>query len=212
MIQKKYAWWLSYCSKRVLDFLVAICCLWFFGPLMAIIAALIRLDSKGSIFFRQSRIGLNGKPFRIWKFRTMVSDAEACFKEVEQLNESGDGLFKIKRDPRVTRIGYYLRRWSLDELPQIFNVLLGDMSLVGPRPLSIRDSQIFLAQDETSFKLRTRVLPGITGLWQVSGRSNLTGAQMIALDIEYVMNFSIVWDVGILLKTVVVLVNRDGAY
>ena len=212
MLQKNCAWWLSYCCKRVLDFIVAICCLLFFGPLMAIIAILVRLDSNGDIFFRQQRVGLNGQLFWIWKFRTMVVDAETRLKELEHLNESSDGIFKIKRDPRITRIGFYLRKWSLDELPQIFNVLLGNMSLVGPRPLPIRDSEIFVAHDMDRFALRTRVLPGITGLWQVSGRSNLTGMQMLELDLEYVLNFSIVQDISILFRTVVVLLTRDGAY
>jgi exopolysaccharide biosynthesis polyprenyl glycosylphosphotransferase len=196
--------------KRCFD----VCCATLFviiaAPLYIAIALLIRMDSPGSVFYRQTRIGLHGRPFKLWKFRTMVQNAEALQKSLETNNETQDGiLFKIKNDPRVTPIGKVLRRYSLDELPQLFNVILGEMSLVGPRPLPVRDVEKFA---EHHF-IRHRVMPGITGLWQVSGRSDITDfEEVLRLDITYIENWSLALDWQILLQTTMVIFKRTGAY
>jgi exopolysaccharide biosynthesis polyprenyl glycosylphosphotransferase len=196
--------------KRGFDFCFTTLFLICSFPIYAAIALAIKLDSPGAIFYKQIRIGLHGKPFKVWKFRTMVSDADKLQKELESLNEIKDGIiFKIKDDPRITRIGKFLRRYSLDELPQLFNVLLGEMSLVGPRPLPTRDVDKF---SERHF-IRQEVLPGVTGLWQVSGRSNIMDfEQVINLDIRYIENWSLSLDFEILLKTVMVVLKKEGAY
>jgi exopolysaccharide biosynthesis polyprenyl glycosylphosphotransferase len=196
--------------KRGLDLFCSTILLLLFSPLYLLIALLIKLDSPGPIFFKQDRIGLHGKKFKIWKFRTMVTNAEKLQAVLEAKNETKDGvLFKLKDDPRITKVGKFLRRYSLDELPQIFNILLGDMSLVGPRPLPVRDVQRFKA---THF-IRQEVLPGITGLWQVSGRSDIDDFEdVIQLDLSYIQNWSLLLDLQILLKTVKVVLQKTGAY
>ncbi|MBE9028805.1 sugar transferase [filamentous cyanobacterium LEGE 11480] len=196
--------------KRILDFLAACMFIGATAPVYLLIAALIKLDSPGPVFFRQTRIGLHGKEFKVWKFRTMVINAAALQAELEALNETSDGvLFKIKRDPRITRIGGFLRRYSLDELPQIFNVLLGEMSFVGPRPLPVRDVERF-SQDHF---LRHEVLPGITGLWQVSGRSDITDFEdVISLDLFYIQTWSLRLDMKIILRTAQAVLGKSGAY
>lgn len=179
-------------------------------PIYILIALAIKLDSPGPVFYRQTRIGLRGEAFKVWKFRTMKTNAEQLQKELEAMNETKDGiLFKIKDDPRVTRVGKFLRRYSLDELPQLFNVLYGEMSLIGPRPLPTRDIDKFA---ERHF-IRQEVLPGITGLWQVSGRSDvLDFEQVINLDMRYIENWSIWLDLEILFKTFMVVLKKEGAY
>lgn len=201
---------IDFWTKRIFDFCCAALLLILAAPLYILIALLIKLDSPGPIFYRQTRIGLHGKPFKAWKFRTMVANAHKLQKQLEAFNEMKDGvMFKIKDDPRVTRVGKFLRRYSLDELPQVFNVLLGEMSLVGPRPFPTRDVQRF---NEHHF-IRHEVLPGITGLWQVSGRSNITDfEQVIQLDLTYIENWSIWLDLKILLQTVRVVLRKTGAY
>ncbi|MDJ0798449.1 MAG: sugar transferase [Calothrix sp. MO_167.B12] len=196
--------------KRCFDVVFASILLFFFSPLYLSIAVLIRLDSPGSVFFKQERIGLHGQKFRIWKFRTMVANAEKLQAALEAKNEIKDGvLFKVKDDPRITHIGKFLRRYSLDELPQLFNVLLGQMSLVGPRPLPKRDVSKFTKKHF----IRQEVLPGITGLWQVSGRSNIESFEdAVKLDINYIENWSLWLDLRILLKTVKVVLQKTGAY
>jgi exopolysaccharide biosynthesis polyprenyl glycosylphosphotransferase len=196
--------------KKIFDFSATTLLLLFFFPIYIAIAIAIKLDSPGPVFYRQTRIGLHGKEFKVWKFRTMRTDADKLQKELEVLNETKDGiLFKIKNDPRVTRVGKFLRRYSLDELPQLFNVLLGEMSLVGPRPLPTRDVDKF---SEYHF-IRQEVLPGVTGLWQVSGRSDILDFdRVIQLDLNYIENWSLKLDFEILLKTVKVIVNKEGAY
>jgi lipopolysaccharide/colanic/teichoic acid biosynthesis glycosyltransferase len=171
---------------------------------------MIKLDSPGSIFFRQKRVGLHGQEFKIWKFRTMVANAEKIQASLEEKNEIKDGIiFKMKDDPRITKLGKFLRLYSLDELPQLFNVLVGQMSLVGPRPLPIRDVQKF----KTKHFIRQEVLPGITGLWQVSGRSNIENFEdAVKLDMDYIENWSIWLDLRILLQTVRVVLQKTGAY
>lgn len=196
--------------KRGFDLCGAIFLLLLLSPVYLIIAISIKRDSPGSIFFKQNRIGLHGKKFKIWKFRTMVANAEQLQAVLEEKNETKDGvLFKVKEDPRITRIGKFLRRYSLDELPQIFNVLLGDMSFVGPRPLPIRDVERFKA----AHFIRQEVLPGITGLWQVSGRSDIDDFEkVVQLDLSYIQNWSLWLDLQILFKTVKVVMQKTGAY
>jgi len=196
--------------KRGFDFLVSGFLLILIAPLLITIAIIIKLDSPGPFFYKQERVGLHDRTFKVLKFRTMFINADQLLKELEARNEMKDGvLFKIKDDPRITRVGKFLRRTSLDELPQLINVLLGDMSLVGPRPLPLRDVQKFA---EHHF-IRHEVLPGITGLWQVSGRSNITSfEEVIRLDTFYIENWSFWLDVQILLRTVLVLLQKKGAY
>ena len=167
-------------------------------------------SSPGPIFYKQTRIGLHGKSFKVWKFRTMVTNADQLQKQLEAHNETKDGiLFKMKDDPRITRIGKFLRQYSLDELPQLFNVLFGEMSLVGPRPLPVRDVQKF---SDHHF-IRQEVLPGITGLWQISGRSDIIDFEkVIDLDKTYMENWSLSLDLQIILQTIKVIVEKKGAY
>jgi exopolysaccharide biosynthesis polyprenyl glycosylphosphotransferase len=208
-----YAVTIQFMIKRSIDFLCAgLGCL-LLSPLLVVTAILIRLDSSGPIFFRQERMGLGGRVFRIWKFRTMCTDAELRLSKLEELNESADGLlFKMKTDPRVTKLGHFLRRTSIDELPQLFNVLQGQMSLIGPRPLQLRDWKLILEAIGEPAKHRLAVLPGITGLWQVSGRSDLGFDQMLQLDNEYINNWSLLRDLLILMKTVIIVLAKKGAY
>jgi exopolysaccharide biosynthesis polyprenyl glycosylphosphotransferase len=191
--------------KRGFDLLGATVVLLGTGPVMAIIALAIKLDSPGPILFRQIRIGRGGEPFRILKFRTMVDGADDKKHELRYLNEA-EGLFKIGNDPRITRIGHALRRTSFDELPQIFNVLVGQMSLVGPRPLvSDEDGRIFGAR-----RGRLRLTPGMTGQWQIAGSSRIPLEDMVKLDHLYVSNWTLWGDVKILLRTVPYVLSRSG--
>lgn len=200
----------DYWIKRYFDFCFAILLLLLFSPVYILIAVLIKLDSPGSVFFRQTRVGLHGKQFKVWKFRTMVADADKLQTILEARNEMKDGiLFKMKEDPRITRIGKILRRYSLDELPQLFNILMGEMSFVGPRPLPVRDVERF----REWHYIRQEVLPGITGLWQVSGRSNIDNFDEAAnLDLAYICNWSLQLDLKIMLQTIQVVFRRTGAY
>jgi len=200
----------DYWIKRSFDFCGALLLLIVFSPLYLLIALLIKLDSPGAIFFRQIRVGLNGRTFKVWKFRTMVTNADQLQTILEATNEMKDGvLFKMKDDPRVTRVGRFLRAYSLDELPQLINVLLGEMSFVGPRPLPLRDVEKF----KEHYFIRQEVLPGITGLWQVSGRSNIDNFEdAVKLDFTYIANWSLWLDLQIMLKTVQVVLKKSGAY
>jgi lipopolysaccharide/colanic/teichoic acid biosynthesis glycosyltransferase len=182
-------------------------------PVMLAIALLIRLDSPGPILFRQLRRGYRGGLFWVLKFRTMTADAENRLKDLERCNESAGGvLFKLRKDPRVTRLGSFLRRTSLDELPQLINVLRGEMSLVGPRPLQLRDSELLLVANPHAYNRRLEMIPGITGPWQVGGRSEVDCEGMMELDLQYVENWSIRRDLGIICKTFLVVLFRKGAY
>ena len=200
----------DYWVKRCFDFCFAFSLIMLLLPVYIVIAILIKLDSPGRIFFCQNRIGLHNRPFKVWKFRTMVANADKLQAKLEANNEIKDGvLFKMKDDPRITRVGRILRRYSLDELPQLFNILLGEMSLVGPRPLPTRDVERFTNRHF----IRQEVLPGITGLWQVSGRSTIDNFEdVVNLDMAYITNWSLWLDLKIILKTVKVVLTKDGAY
>ena len=176
-------------------------------PLFAAVALAVKLSSRGPVFFRQERVGYHGRPFTMLKFRTMVVDAEAMLDGLLEQNEATGPLFKIKRDPRVTPVGRFLRKWSLDELPQLWNVLVGDMSLVGPRPPLARE----VAQYEDWMMSRLEVRPGLTGLWQVSGRSDLPFDDYVRLDLFYIENWSLAYDLFIIAKSVPMLVTGRGA-
>jgi lipopolysaccharide/colanic/teichoic acid biosynthesis glycosyltransferase len=199
--------------KRVVDIVGASVGLMLLSPMMLAIWLLIRLDSPGPVWFRQSRRGYRGRLFRVLKFRTMTIDAEQKLGDLENSNESAGGvLFKLRNDPRVTRLGSFLRRHSLDELPQLINVLRGEMSLVGPRPLQLRDSDLLLASDPQAYNLRLQVIPGLTGPWQVGGRSDVSYERMIELDLDYIENWSLRRDLWIICKTFFVVLLRQGAY
>lgn len=195
-------------AKRIFDLVVALIMLVFCAPIFLLAAIAIKLDSRGPIFFVQERVGLSKRRFRMIKFRTMGIDAEARMKDLEHLNEKSGPIFKIKHDPRITTIGKWLRRTSIDELPQLVNVLLGDMSIVGPRPLSVRDA---VKMEEAWQKRRFSVKPGLTCLWQVSGRSNLSFEQWMQLDLEYIDRWSLGLDATILLRTIPAVVLARGA-
>ena len=198
--------------KRAVDVVGALVGLMLLWPVMLAIALLIRLDSPGPALFRQVRRGHRGRPFRMLKFRTMVAGAERRLGDLESCNESAGGvLFKLRHDPRVTRLGRFLRRSSLDELPQLINVLKGEMSLVGPRPLQLRDSERLWDADPQGYTRRLEVLPGLTGPWQVGGRSDLDYEQMVRLDVDYVANWSLGRDLRIIGKTVLAVLIRRGA-
>ena len=199
-------------AKRLIDVLGAGLGLLALLPIMAAVAVAIRLTSRGPILFRQERLGQGGRSFWCLKFRTMVPGAEAKLRELEALNEVAGGvLFKIKDDPRVTRLGRFLRKTSLDELPQLWNVLVGEMSLVGPRPLQVRDSEKLCELDPEGYALRLSVLPGVTGPWQVGGRSEADSDRMVSLDLDYVTNWSLALDLKILVRTIGVVLCRTGA-
>lgn len=198
--------------KRTMDVVGALCGLIMLSPVLAMVAVLIRLDSRGPILFQQQRMGLGGRVFWCLKFRTMVPDAEQRLRDLEARNESAGGvLFKIKDDPRVTPLGRFLRRSSLDELPQLWNVLVGEMSLVGPRPLQLRDSEKLEEMDPEGYARRLSVMPGVTGPWQVGGRSDVDSGRMLHLDLDYVANWSVAADLAILVKTVSVVLGGRGA-
>jgi exopolysaccharide biosynthesis polyprenyl glycosylphosphotransferase len=194
--------------KRLIDVTLATCALVFASPVLLIIAAAIKLDSPGPVFFRQERIGRAGKPFRIFKFRSMTADAWQQRDTVAQRNEVDGPLFKMASDPRVTRVGAFIRKTSLDELPQLINVVRGEMALVGPRPLPTEESDRL----DGAALARLDVKPGITGLWQVCGRSDLTYADLQHLDSVYVRSWSLMWDLRIMAQTPHVVFARDGAY
>lgn len=195
-------------AKRIFDLVVTLASMPIVLPLLLLIAVAIRLDSKGPVIFMQDRIGLHKRAFKMYKFRSMWVDAEERLAEVEHLNEADGPNFKIKDDPRITRIGRFIRKSSIDELPQLFNVISGDMSLVGPRPMSKRDVSLF---DKGVQRKRFSVRPGITCLWQISGRSDLSFEEWLKLDLQYIDNWSFWLDLKVLLKTIPAVLKGGGA-
>jgi len=194
--------------KRTFDVAVSVLVLVIGLPLWLLIALAIKLDSRGPVFFVDRRVGVGEREFGMLKFRTMVAEASSLQSGLEAANEAEGALFKIRDDPRVTRVGRVLRRFSLDEIPQIVNVLKGEMSLVGPRPLPLRDYRLL----EDWHRTRYAVLPGMTGLWQISGRSGLTFDDLVRLDFTYLENWSIWLDITIIARTIPALITRRGAY
>lgn len=195
--------------KRFIDFFGALVGLVLLSPLFLVVSILIKLeDPTGGVIFRQIRVGKNGKKFNIYKFRSMVSNAEQLLEGLLDKNETTGAMFKMKDDPRITRIGHFIRKTSIDELPQLLNVLKGDMSLVGPRPPLPREVDEYSDYDMQ----RLLVQPGCTGLWQISGRSNVGFNQMVEYDLEYIRNRTLLKDIMIMLKTVVQLIWSRGAY
>jgi exopolysaccharide biosynthesis polyprenyl glycosylphosphotransferase len=196
-------------AKRLMDICGSALLLLALAPLLMIVAVLIKLDSPGAVFYTQERVGLNKRHFRVFKFRTMVEGADKQQPMLEDLNEAEGPVFKIKDDPRITRIGKFLRRFSIDELPQLFNVLRGEMSLVGPRPLPTRDIERI---DALWHKRRLSVKPGVTCLWQVNGRSDVNFDHWVRMDLEYIDKWSLELDLRILLKTIPAVLKGSGAY
>jgi exopolysaccharide biosynthesis polyprenyl glycosylphosphotransferase len=195
-------------AKRISDLGLAILGLAVLAPLFLTIAIAIKLDSPGPTFYRQVRVGKDGRRFRMIKFRSMQRDADGLVISLLERNEVTGPMFKIRRDPRVTRVGRFLRKYSLDELPQLMNVALGDMSLVGPRPPTATEVEKY-----EDWQLgRLRAVPGITGLWQVSGRTEVPFHDMVRLDLHYIRNWSFALDVEILLRTVPAVLTTKGAY
>ena len=194
--------------KRVTDFMVALFLLALFLPIIPIVTILIKLDSHGPILFKQKRIGKNGKEFNFYKFRSMVTGAETVIGALRPLSGVDGPVFKIKDDPRITHVGRFLRRSSLDELPQLINVLRGDMSIVGPRPNLPSEVSQYLPWQ----KRRLDVTPGITCFWQIAGRSHIGFQEWMRLDLEYVRKRSYITDLKIMLKTVPAVIARKGAY
>jgi exopolysaccharide biosynthesis polyprenyl glycosylphosphotransferase len=195
--------------KRLIDMVVSGGLLLVLAPFLALIAILIKLDSPGAILFRQERVGLNKRRFELLKFRTMVEGADSLQQTIEHLNEVSGPVFKIKNDPRLTRLGKFLRRFSIDELPQLVNVLKGDMSLVGPRPLPVRDVDRINVHWH---KRRFSVKPGVTGLWQVNGRSDVGFDRWVQMDLDYIDHWSLALDLKILVKTIPVVLAGSGSY
>ena len=199
---------IDYALKRTFDLVFATLGLILLSPVLLAIAIAVKLSSRGPVIYRSVRPGMAGKPFYCFKFRTMRDRADQIQDDLEPLNEQSGALFKIRHDPRLTKVGRFLRRFSLDELPQLVNVVRGEMSLVGPRPLPMRDFERL----EEWHKKRYLVLPGITGLWQVSGRSELDFDDLVRLDFLYLERWSILLDLSILLKTIPAVLTRRGAF
>jgi exopolysaccharide biosynthesis polyprenyl glycosylphosphotransferase len=199
---------IDFVLKRAFDIVGSTLLLVFLSPLLGVAALAIKLTSRGPVIYRSLRPGIGGESFACFKFRTMYDNADEQQDELEQHNEKAGALFKIREDPRVTSVGRFLRRWSFDELPQLFNVLRGDMSLVGPRPLPQRDYERL----EDWHRKRYLVLPGMTGLWQVSGRAELDFDELVRLDFLYLERWSIFLDLSILLKTIPAVVRAHGAW
>ncbi|MFF0789687.1 sugar transferase [Streptomyces spiralis] len=194
--------------KGVTDRMGALVLLVVLAPLFALLALAVRMSSPGPVIYRQTRVGQHNRPFPLWKFRTMVVDADRMKGDLAAANENDGHMFKLRRDPRVTPVGRFLRRYSLDELPQLLNVLLGHMSLVGPRPPLPEEVARY---DQVEMR-RLSVKPGLTGLWQVSGRSDLTWHETVSLDLRYVDNWSWSWDMAVMARTVRAVLDGRGAY
>ena len=199
----------SYAVKRAMDIVGSLAGMILLAPVFIAIAVAVKSTSKGPVFFSQTRVGRYGRHFRFWKFRSMRTDAEALKAKLADRNESKDGvIFKMKDDPRITKVGKFLRRSSLDELPQLWNVFIGDMSLVGPRPPVPKEVQEYTLED----RKRLDVIPGITCLWQINGRSEIPFHEQVRLDKEYIIAPGFWKDVKILLKTIPAIIGGKGAY
>lgn len=195
--------------KRIMDFICALIGLILLTPVFLVLSILIKLeDPKGSVFFYQTRIGKDERPFRMYKFRSMVSNAEEMLDNLLAQNEISGAMFKMREDPRITKIGRLIRKTSMDELPQLWNVIRGEMSLVGPRPALPREVDQYSSYD----KLRLRVIPGCTGLWQVSGRSELSFNEMVELDLRYIEQRGILVDLKIIFQTIKVMFFSKDAF
>jgi exopolysaccharide biosynthesis polyprenyl glycosylphosphotransferase len=199
----------SYFIKRLMDIAISGTLLIIFFPFFALLALAIRMESKGPVIFTQARVGLDGRHFRFYKFRSMVVDAEKIKEKLAASNESKDGvIFKMKKDPRITKIGAFIRKFSIDELPQLFNVFKGDMSLVGPRPPIPKEVAEYNLED----RKRLHVKPGITCIWQISGRSDIPFKQQAELDKQYIKSKSVWQDIKILVLTIPAVIGGKGAY
>ena len=199
----------SYALKRLIDIVGSGLGMIVLSPLFIAIALAVKLTSKGPVFFCQTRVGRYGRHFKFWKFRSMRTDAEALKAQLQSQNESADGvIFKMKEDPRITKVGRFIRRASMDELPQLWNVFIGDMSLVGPRPPVPSEVAQYTLED----RKRLDVIPGITCLWQIKGRSEIPFHEQVRLDKEYILAPSVWKDIGILLKTIPAIIGGKGAY
>jgi len=199
---------IQFALKRVLDLVLTTLALILLAIPVALIIVAIKLDSSGPILFTQRRVGFAGKPFKIYKFRSMVVDAELMKRNINGRNDTDGPLFKMEHDPRMTRVGRFLRRFSLDEVPQLINVLLGNMSLVGPRPFLAEETE----DHERWQRVRAMAVPGMTGPWQVSGRSELPFDQIVTLDVRYVEEWSLLMDLRIILRTIPAVLIGKGAY
>jgi lipopolysaccharide/colanic/teichoic acid biosynthesis glycosyltransferase len=199
--------WFYNVLSRTLDIVASLIAIIIFSPIMLIVCIAIKLDSKGPILFRQLRSGLYNEPFMIYKFRSMRPKADAEKKQLMSMNEMDGPVFKMTKDPRITKVGKFIRDWSLDELPQLFNILKGDMAVVGPRPLPVEE----VAQlDEHQMK-RQSVRPGLTCIWQISGRSDIPFEEWIQLDLIYIKNRSILMDIEIILRTFGAVLGKRGS-
>jgi len=198
--------------KRIFDYLASILLIILFMPILILLFLIVSIDTKGNPLFSHKRVGYRGERFKVWKFRTMYLDAnhrlETILETCEESRAEWEKNFKLKNDPRVTRVGQFLRKTSLDELPQLINVLKGEMSLVGPRPIIMDE----VAKYGDFYQYFTAVRPGITGLWQVSGRNDISYDERVQLDVWYVRNWSIQLDIEILIKTAIVVFSRKGSY
>jgi lipopolysaccharide/colanic/teichoic acid biosynthesis glycosyltransferase len=194
--------------KRLIDIIGSLIGLVLLSPVFGIVYLAILIEDGSPVFFTQQRIGKYGKPFRMWKFRSMIKNAEAMRDDLEDDNETGGIIFKIRKDPRITRVGHFIRRYSMDELPQLYNVLIGDMSLVGPRPHPVSD----VSKYSLDHRRRLEITPGITCFWQVSGRSEIGFEKQVDLDIQYIQSQSLWLDIILLLKTIPAVIFGRGAY
>lgn len=194
--------------KRIFDLIAATCGLIILSPLMIVIAMIIKLEDHGPIFYKQIRVGKNGQEFEIYKFRSMFVNADQMFAELKEQSDVEGPMFKMKDDPRITRIGHFIRKHSLDELPQFFNVIKGEMSLVGPRPPLPAEVAEYSEYD----KQRLYVTPGCTGLWQATARNNVGFDEMVRLDLKYIQCSSLKYDLWIMWKTVVIIFKPNGSY
>lgn len=195
--------------KRLMDILISLLLIFILSPLLILVSLLVKFDgTKGKVFFQQERVGKQGELFKMYKFRSMDPNAEKRLEEIKHLNEIEGKMFKIKKDPRITKVGKIIRAYSIDELPQLINVVRGEMSLIGPRPPLTSEYKEYTVYD----RRRLDITPGITGLWQVSGRNALTFSQMVELDLEYIRNVSLKNDLIIFFKTIVVVLKKENAY